>query len=167
MNNLTVTQVKTFKNLQRFGLYLCGPILDCDDHAVHYWRDRVKHTLIAYPVTIYDPSSRDYRQTLKEAQTYEDIEKIDEEIITHDTEEITLSHAIIAGCYKPSAGSSMEIKMAWDLKRFVVSIVPDRMATSAWIRYHSTVVVENYPDAILELRKVFLKAFGVERTGDL
>lgn len=161
MNNLTMTRRKKYRRLERFGLYLCGPILDCTDDEVHNWRDRVTQILSPYNVTIYDPAARDYRQVLKDAQTYEDIEKIDEEIVTNDEEEITLSHALIAGCYKPSAGSSMEIYMAWHLPRFVISIVPNKMHTSAWIRHHSTVVVESYPEAICKLRDIFPTAFGL------
>lgn len=134
MNNLTLTQRNKFKKLQRIGLYLCGPMLDCTDDEMSNWRERIKQILIAYPVTIYDPVVRDYRQVLKEAQTYEDIQRVDEEIITNDLNDIEVSHALICGIWKHSSGSAMEIYEAWNSRKFIVSIVPNRMHTSAWIR---------------------------------
>ena len=129
------------------------------------WREQVKQVLIAYPVTIYDPVRRDYSQILKEAQTYKDIQCIDEKIITNDLDEIAVSHALICGIWKHSSGSAMEIYEAWNSRKFIVSIVPNRMETSAWIRYYSTEVVESYPNAIDQLRKIFPTVFGiVERT---
>ena len=163
MNNLTPTQLKKFRKLQRISLYLCGPMLDCTNDEMSEWRKRVKSTLIAYPISIADPTTRDYRQVLKEAQTYEDIQRIDEEIITNDLDEIAASHALFCGIWKHSSGSAMEIYEAWKSRKFIVSIVPNRMNTSAWIRYHSTEVVENYPDAIVQLRKYFPTIFGLER----
>lgn len=166
MNNLNTTQRQRLKKLTRFSLYLCGPMKDCKtEEELHGWRDRLKSLLIEYPITIFDPTKRDYRKALRETMFLHEIEKIDEEIITIDTEEIMSSHALIGNCFQPSAGSSMEIFLAWCMKKFVVSVVPSFGEASPWIRYHSTVVVENYVEAIAELRKVFPQIFGREQKG--
>jgi hypothetical protein len=160
MNNLSTTIQQRYKRMKNIGLYLAGPILGCSDAEVHVWRDQVKGILCCYPgVKIYDPATRDYRKILAEAATYEEIEKIDDEIVTNDVQDILECQAVMAGCHKPSAGTSQEIWMAWHLPIFVVTIVPDRMQTSAWIRRHSSIVVESYVDAIDALRRVFPSAF--------
>ena len=163
MMNLTPTQLKRYKKLTRFGLYLCGPIKNKTDEEVHAWRNRIKSLLIAYPITVFDPTKRDYRAVLEEATSLDDLAIIDEEIVTIDTEEIMASHALIANCFEASAGSSMEIFMAWRLRRFIVTLVPDPLRTSPWIRYHSSVLVTNYGDAFQELRNIFPTVFGIRK----
>ena len=163
MMNLTLTQLKRYKKLTRFGLYLCGPIKNKTDEEIHAWRDRIKSLLIAYPISIADPTKRDYRASLEEATSFEALRIIDEEIVTIDTEEIMASHALIANCLEASAGSSMEIFMAWHMRRFIVSIVPSIHSTSPWIRYHSSVLVTNYGDAFQELRNIFPTVFGIRK----
>ena len=166
MMNLTQTQIKTFRNLKYLALYLCGPMLGCTGEETSQWREHIKRLLIAYPITIADPASRDHSQALKEAQTYEEIQQIDEEIIINDLDDIAASQVLLCCIWKNSSGSAMEIYEAWKSRKLIISVVPSKRKIGAWIRYHSTEVVESYPDAITQLRKYFPTVFRVGKELD-
>lgn len=161
MNNLSQSQKRSFRRQKNMSIYLCGPIKDCTDEQVHGWRDRMKVILAGYPITFLDPTVRDYRRVLEaNIGNLEELERIDDEIVTQDSEEIRMSDALIVYFPQPSAGSAMEIYMAHHLHRFVVTIVPFVGTASPWVRYHSTVTVESFPDAIHQLKRYFPTVFG-------
>jgi nucleoside 2-deoxyribosyltransferase len=163
-SNLTWTQLQRFKRQSGFSLYLCGPIKDQSEEKIHFWRNHITRLLAPYSITIYDPSRRDYREILQ-TTPFEDLHFIDEEIVTIDTEEITRSDALICNLHEVSAGSSMELRLAWMLHKFVITLVPSIRNTSPWVRHHSTVMVETIVGSdfinrtIDHLKKVFPATF--------
>ncbi len=173
MNNLTRKQLKQFEKLDLLSIYLCGPIKDCTDDQVHAWRDEVTQALSPYPgITVRDPAKRDYRQRLL-VTPFNDLEALDEEIITKDEEDITLSEALVFNCYTPSAGSSMEIYNAWHADKCVITIVYSIRNVSPWVRMHSTYMIEvmhdlNYMPKVLNiLQGIFPRAFSSGTSGVL
>ena len=75
---------------------------------------------------ILDPTVRDYREQSDEFVN---------EIVEGDKEDIKTADIVLANCWKPSAGTSIEVYFAWQLFKPVVSVVGGRV--SPWIRYHS------------------------------
>lgn len=169
MNDLTRTRQRHFKNLERLSTYLCGPIKDCDDTQVHTWRNEITHRLRPYPITIYDPSVRDYREKLLHTP-FDELEYLDEAIVTRDEEEIEHCELLICNCHMTSVGSSMEIYNAWHADKYVLTIVYSIRGSSPWLRYHSTHMIETmhlhdmeYLSKVLEhLQLVFPKVFAAK-----
>jgi hypothetical protein len=114
-------------------VYLCGPINGCTDAECNDWRSYAKSRL---PETL-DPMRRDYRG--READCVD-------EIVEGDKFDIADSHVILANCPKPSVGTSMEIYIAWQQGKTVVTVA--QAPISPWLEYHSTVVVPTIKEAI-------------------
>lgn len=115
--------------------YLCGPINGCTDAQCNDWRDFAKHRLHDH----LDPMRRDYRG--KEEECYR-------EIVDLDKIDVRASDFIIANCHVPSAGTSMEVFMSWQIGKPVVTIVPDMRRASPWLRYHSTKMCTTIAEAV-------------------
>lgn len=148
-------------------MYLGGAIKDKTDAEIHGWRNQIRSSLIAYPITIFDPSVRDYQGALLNASSLADLDTISEEIVTLDTEEINASQVLLCNFPSPSAGSAMEIYIAWTLRKLVITMVPNKFQVSPWVHHHSTRVVETYPQALQELKNFFPTTFGVKNQKDL
>lgn len=115
-------------------VYLCGPINGCTDGECNNWRTDAK---IVFKNTI-DPMRRDYRGV--------ELDSVNE-IVVLDKADVRSCNVVLASCPKPSVGTSMEVFYAWTLDIPVVCVVPDGVAVSPWLKYHSTKIVSTFADA--------------------
>lgn len=120
-------------------VYLAGPINGCTDDEATNWRDVAKELL--GPSNCIDPMRRDYRGV--EDQHVHDI-------VNGDINDIKNSDVMIANCWKPSVGTSMEIWAAmhepWGCPTVIV--VPEGARISPWLRYTADRIVHNIEDAV-------------------
>jgi len=109
-------------------VYLAGPIMECSDSEVHNWRDEVIPVIKGKCI---DPSR------LTPAQDFVNIDKAD----------IASCQVVLANCWKPSPGTSMEIFIANQMNKKVVTVTP-RDQVSRWIVHHSDVVFHSLAEAV-------------------
>lgn len=114
-------------------IYLAGPINGCTDGECNDWRSEVK---ARFSGTL-DPMRRDYRGV--EAAAYR-------EIVDLDKLDVAACDVLLAVCPKPSAGTSMEVLLAWQMGKVVAVVAPDPV--SPWLRYHSARTFERLDEAI-------------------
>jgi nucleoside 2-deoxyribosyltransferase len=133
-------QVSMFskKRTHKPRLYLAGPINGCTDEECSTWRNKVIEALSDL-YEIHDPFVRDYRGF--EKQSYD-------EIVEQDLAELVECDAILANCFKPSAGTSGEIVYAYFFGLQVVSVA----SASPWVMYHSDKCCQDLDEAIAYLR---------------
>ena len=127
------------------NFYLAGPINGCTDDEAVNWRERSK-VLLGY-VNCVDPMVRDYRG--KEDSHYR-------EIVLKDLEDIDGCDVVLANCWTPSVGTSMELWYAHSNGIPIVAIVPEDAPVSPWIRYVASSIVHNVDDgtrAVYEIWK--------------
>lgn len=120
--------------------YLCGPINGCTDEECKDWREYAKSQLGAE--NTLDPMRRDYRCRESECVA---------EIVEGDKIDIADSDVLLVNYDKPSVGTSMEVFFAWTLGKKVVVVARPEAVISPWLRYHSTVIVNNFEDALVEV----------------
>jgi len=121
-------------------VYLAGPMLDCNETEISTWRETAK---ILLETEIRDPGLRPAQDVVYQSKIHDS-----SDIVEPDKEDIFQSDVILANCWRPSAGTSMEIYMGWELSKLVVSIVPPDKKISAWVDYHSDVVFRKLDTAI-------------------
>jgi len=124
-------------------VYLAGPIENCTDAEAGEWREYATVELNKIGYDVLDPFRRDYRGVA---------DKYYKEIVEEDKKEIRETDYIIANCFKPSAGTSMEIFMAWDIGKPAIVVVSG--PTNPWIKYHAREAVETLEDAFAVLKKL-------------
>lgn len=122
-------------------VYLCGPINGCTDAECKDWREEVKRRL---PHTL-DPMRRDYRG--REEECYR-------EIVELDKGDIVDCDVLLVNYSKPSVGTSMEILLAWEIKRTIVLWCAPDTVLSPWLRYHVTDIVHSLDEAIEVIRNL-------------
>lgn len=128
-------------NSGSYLVYLAGPIMGCTDEEAHTWREITKEQIGV--VNCLDPMRRDYRGREDE---YAD------EIVRLDEADIRASRLVLANCWTPSSGTSMEIMYAWEWSVPVIAMLPPGAKVSPWIRYHSQLIVPSLHDAISEIK---------------
>jgi nucleoside 2-deoxyribosyltransferase len=109
-------------------IYLAGPINACSDDEAFGWREKVTARLGAE--NVLDPMARDYRGA--------ELENV-AELVEADKADIEACDAVLAYCWKPSAGTSMEILWAWLGEQRVIAVVPADQPISPWIAHHAEV----------------------------
>jgi hypothetical protein len=107
-------------------VYLCGGINGLSDAACNDWRAYAKARL---PDTL-DPMRRDYRG-IESAHV--------ELVVGGDIDDIYESGAVLANCVRPSWGTAMEIRVAWQLNKPVHAFVEPGTTPSPWLLYHCTI----------------------------
>jgi len=132
-------------------VYLAGPMADCDDVEAAVWRDEAERMI---KTRCLSPMTRDFRGKL--------IDDPGEQVVRPDKADIDRSIVILANCWKPSAGTSMEIIYAWERGKYVFSIVPEGMYVSPWVQDHSHCVarsleegVSNVNDCVRAIKKEY------------
>jgi nucleoside 2-deoxyribosyltransferase len=105
-------------------LYLAGPINGCTDDEAINWRDVVKNEI--GEANCIDPMRRDFRGI--EGEHYESI-------VLGDKDDICQSRLVLANCWQPSVGTSMEIMYAYTKGKPVIAVCP-LGKPSPWITYH-------------------------------
>lgn len=112
----------------RRQIYLAGPIDGVTDQEARAWRTEARTLLNG---DVLDPMARDFRGREHECMN---------EIVEADKADIDKAALVLAHCWKPSVGTSMEIVYAWTLGKRVHVIVPRGAPCSPWLRYHATAV---------------------------
>ena len=115
--------------MNRVKGYLAGPINARTSDEVFAWRKEMKGLVPS--IDWLDPADRDFRGI--EAGNEKDI-------VEPDKADILECDVILAYCWAPSAGTSMEILYAWERGVTVISVVPEGQPISPWVTYHSDVV---------------------------
>lgn len=131
-------------------IYLAGPINASTDAEANDWREYVSSRL-PNSWTVYNPMDRDYRG--KEDEEYK-------AIVEADMEDVGNSDVLFAYCPKPSVGTSMEVFIAYTMKKRVIVVVPGDGPISPWLRYHASFLAPSLDDAIawLSSEDVFREA---------
>lgn len=124
-------------------IYLAGPMDGVTLDQSKRWREQVKESLSSL-YEFRDPMVRDLVRENYNRKLHEPI------IVEGDKEDIRQSQIILANCWVPSHGTSMEIFLGYCLNKHVVSVVP-RQPCSPWVSYHSNQVVESLEEAIWHL----------------
>jgi nucleoside 2-deoxyribosyltransferase len=127
------------------GIYLAGPILNCQDAQCNDWRDyvtkQVENTDLAMRFRVLNPMDRDYRLRYNDSSVVP-------EVIQLDKRDINNSDVLFANIIQYSAGTSMEVLYAWERDKVVVCVVPRDTTLSPWIVYHSTKLVYSLDEGI-------------------
>ena len=113
-------------------VYLAGPMMDCTESEIVDWRTKAGKQLNTKVIV----------PTLYGADVSPNI------IIEDDTSKILISNIVLANCWKPSPGTSMEIMFGFAMKKIVISVVPEGFYVSPWIIYHSDQVFRGLDYAI-------------------
>lgn len=121
-------------------VYLAGPINGCSDWEATGWRSEAKRWLCDY--AICDPMDRDY-SGVEDSHV--------DAVVEGDKHDILHSQYVLVMASRPSWGTAMEIHMAWGSKVPVHAVVPDGIAVSPWLRYHTTAIYPTLRDACLGL----------------
>jgi nucleoside 2-deoxyribosyltransferase len=127
--------------------YLSGPMAGCTDEQTFGWRNYAKGVLADEGIEVLDPTVRDYRDR---EESPEDVDFI----VETDKADIDRSDMLLANCWVPSVGTSMEIIHAW---MYGTPIVVVCKHPSPWLVYHATIVVDNLDDglkAVVELKRI-------------
>lgn len=124
----------------KFRVYLAGPIQDMTDSQAKDWRVSAKNlfSLSGVDFEVIDPMDRDYRGN--ELDNFE-------EIVVQDKADIMSCDYVLANVHAPSAGTSMEIYLAWTHRIDVVVALSHR-TLSPWVKYHSKVVMYDVDMAV-------------------
>lgn len=118
-------------------VYLCGPIMNCNDSECKDWREYVKSN---YNGECLDPMLRDYRG--KEGD-------FSIEIVEQDKKDIDECDIVLVNYVKPSIGTSMEMLYAWERdKEIYVVTVEDKEKLSPWLLYHCHVIFKDFDHVI-------------------
>jgi nucleoside 2-deoxyribosyltransferase len=126
-------------------VYLCGPINGCTDSEANDWRSESKHQL-STDFDLLDPMRRDYRGREDECVR---------EIVELDKIDVMQSDIILVNYPQPSVGTAMEVFYAWEHGKMVVTVAPEKITISPWMRYHSTVIFHTFEEAFSFINKGF------------
>lgn len=131
-------------------VYLAGPMQNCTDSEMNAWRSLFKRELEP-AFSILDPTRRDYRGDVAWLP-----DKI-REIVENDKGDIQRSAIVVANCWKPSHGTSMEIIYAHGLGKRVLVIHPGAGGSggdrpSPWLIYHSERIFRTAEECVQYLK---------------
>lgn len=116
-------------------VYLCGPILGCTDEECRDWRQLASKVLKCETL---DPMRRDYRGIESSHMR---------EIVELDKIDIGNSNIILVNHDRPSVGTSMEIIYAWERGKMIISVYPENLVVSPWLKYHSHFIFHSFKEA--------------------
>jgi len=123
-------------------VYLAGPIDSCTAEQTHDWRTKAKILLDNHECL--DPTRRNANGAL---EGLDNKNEIIERIINPDLMDIKNCDAVIANCWKPSHGTSMEIYAAWSMNKRVCVIVPEWRGPSYWLVAHADLIAWSLDEA--------------------
>ncbi len=101
------------------SVYLAGPIANCTGDQARGWRQSARRYLAPLGITVFDPTQR----VMRGAETIE-----------MDLAQILDSAVVVANCWKPSVGTSMEIMYA-SVNGIPVVVAGENL--SPWIHHHA------------------------------
>lgn len=116
------------RNVKR--VYLAGPIANCTGDQARGWRTEASNYLAPLGILTRNPALRPMRGS---------------ETVEEDLQDIRLADAVIANCWKPSVGTSMEIMYAY-MQSIPVHVVGQHL--SPWITTHADSVHTDHWEAL-------------------
>ena len=122
-------------------VYLCGPIADCSDEECKNWRNSI---IDNYSYCL-NPMLRDYRDISLGRER---------EIVELDKKDIKNCDILLFNYFKPSAGSSMELFYAFNIKKTTITINTNNLNLSPWIIYHSNYIVNSLEESLNIIKKL-------------
>jgi nucleoside 2-deoxyribosyltransferase len=133
-------------------IYLAGPIKDCSEKQKSGWRDFVTEKLTGV-YEIYDPVKFEWDEIISK----EKVETLEEDaskmIVETDLEYIKKCDVVLAGVWKFSAGTMMELVYATRFNKIIFVICPNELR-GPWIKYHSTKLFDSLTSAIETLKEM-------------
>jgi hypothetical protein len=124
----------------RNAAYLCGGINGLSDSECRDWREKAKRLLS--PIECLDPMRHDYRGNELRNEI---------EIVMRDTLDIQSAAVVLANVSKPSWGTAMELRIAFDSDVPVVAFGCGD-SPSPWLVFHCECIVATLEEAISEVR---------------
>lgn len=118
-------------------VYLAGPIFGKTDEECHAWRSFVKQEV--QDVEFVDPMDRDYRGLEGIAPA---------EIVNEDKKAIIDCDCVFANMSEASAGTTMEVMFAFELRKYVICWKEQCEDWSPWVLMHSDSVCIGLKGAI-------------------
>lgn len=125
--------------------YLCGAMMCCSTDDAAHWRAIAEEDLNG---DTFNPVDRGLDNT--NPDHYWDIVNGDIEMIGQC--DVLLHNYNPDG---PAVGSAIEMHIAWQMSKTVVSIVPKGVKASPWLYYHSHYVCEDLDKAIELINRRF------------
>lgn len=125
-------------------IYLAGPINGRSNDDCHNWREMVKAHWVGFTL---DPMARDYRGREEEPG-------IAEQIVQGDTWDLRQSDGLLAYIDAPSAGTSMEILLMYQMGRPRVLVNDTKRPLSPWLTRHASAVCGSLPEALQEMKRL-------------
>jgi nucleoside 2-deoxyribosyltransferase len=120
-------------------IYLAGPIHGLSDQDCRYWRQKASQLLRAKSMMTISPMSNDCRG--REGRFVQ-------QLVNREKVWIQQCDTVLANCWTPSYGTSMEILYAWEQHKQVVVISQSK---NPWLICHSDLMVDTIEDAIDQL----------------
>lgn len=108
-------------------VYLAGPINGCSDEEVSAWRRRAALALCDHGAHVLDPSSVDWRGR--------ECSVPPASIVEADLRLIQQADVVLAGVWRDSAGTSMELWHATQVLGKPAVVWSPRTSISPWISY--------------------------------
>jgi nucleoside 2-deoxyribosyltransferase len=119
-----------WKNITwRPRIYLAGPIMGCDGDLSKAWRKQLAARLRGFDVI--DPTKWGGGD-----------EETSDIVVRNDKRAIASCDIMIAYCWKPSVGTSMEILYAFEHALYIIVVGCGTVVNSPWIRAHAPVILE-------------------------
>jgi len=106
------------------SVYLCGPIAGCTDEESRNWRELAKQYLS--PLTILDPMRLAYLDGVHDPHL----------IVQQDLKDISLADYVLVMYDRKSVGTSMEIYVAWLLRKTIILVDKIQGTRSPWHVVH-------------------------------
>jgi len=129
-------------------IYLAGPIDGCTLQETTQWRNAI-HAELSMQFDILDPARKSFEDMVTDRMSCLSHAGV---VCEHDKSAIDNCDILLANCWKPSAGTSMEIMYAYERGRTVLSIVPKNAHLSPWVARHSQAIFLTTDEAINFLR---------------
>jgi hypothetical protein len=124
-------------------VYLCGPMDGCTEEEASGWRVNAARHLNSLGIATLDPMDREYSYELGVGDPTSALPALVEE----DKIDIEMSDVLLVNYSKVSAGTSMEILLAWQKQKRVIVVAPRELQLSPWVHYHAHKIFFNMTDA--------------------
>jgi nucleoside 2-deoxyribosyltransferase len=128
-------------------IYLCGPIMDCEENESRTWRQRAKDRLET-DFDLLDPMRRNFRDREIDSAN---------EIVEFDLQDVRDAQLLLVNYSKASIGTAMEVfYAAHDLGKFVIAFSPwPFQDMSPWMVKYCTKILPDLDAAIAYIERHF------------
>ncbi len=123
-------------------VYLCGPMDWCSEEEASGWRKEATSVLEGRGLAALDPMDRPTFSANSCGKA-----ALLPELVEDDKLDIEAADVLLVNYSKVSAGTSMEILLAWQKDKRVVIVVPEGIKLSPWVVYHSHKICHTMKEA--------------------